>query len=121
MNYKEELQKATDLLAKEGYTNLTLHDLNSDFAEYRFEKYALPYKSYWDTNDKFDLILCFDVLEHLDEDDFDDTINLFKKISKENTEFLITATFKDDGLHPMHFEGNKEKIAKIKELMKNAE
>lgn len=76
------------LLAKEGYTNLTLHDLNTDFAEFRFKKHNFPYFKFDETK-KFDVILCFDMLEHLDDKDFEDTINLFKRISHKDTEFCL--------------------------------
>lgn len=108
------------LLAKEGYTNITLFDLNTAFAEFRFDKHGLSYTTR--LQDKYDLVFCFDVLEHLDDDDFNKTIELFKSLRKEDTEFLITAPFGDQGgIHPMHFNSTQDKIKQIKELMSNAE
>lgn len=108
------------LLAKEGFKDISLHDLNLDFAEFRFKKYKLPYRKL-DLNKKYDVILCFDVLEHLDDKDFEETINLFKKLKKDNGKAIITATFVDGGMHPMHFEGSDKKVKMIKELMENAD
>lgn len=104
------------LLAKEGFKDITLHDLNLDFAEFRFKKHNLPYKKL-DLAKKYDVILCFDVLEHLDDKDFEETINLFKKLKKGKV--IITVSFGDNGAHPMHFEGNEKKIKMVNELMEN--
>ena len=105
------------LLAKEGYTNIALYDLNMAFAKYRFNRHNLPFKDFM--QDKFKVILCFDMLEHLDDKDFDETISLFKKLIEPDGEFLLTVSFGNEGNHPMHFNGSEEKIKKVKELMKN--
>ena len=106
------------LLAKEGYSNITLYDLNTEFAEFRFKKHNLAYKKVF--SEQYDLILCFDVLEHLDDEEFKSVTNFLKSHTKQDGEILMTVSFGDNGLHPMHFAGSKEKIKTIKNLMKNA-
>jgi len=106
------------LLAKEGYIDITLYDLNSKFAEFRFKKHKLNFYNI-DYKQKYDIILCFDVLEHLDDKEYEDTIKLFKKLIKSNGEILATVSFGKGNMHPMHFEGSDKKVKMLKELMKN--
>ena len=99
------------LLRKEGYKNITLFDLDTSFAEFLFKKKGynlVPFKE-----KKYDIILCFDVLEHLEED-FTETINHLKKLKKDK--IFITASFGNNGFHPMHFDGTDEKKKMIEEL-----
>jgi len=106
------------LLAQQGYWNITLYDLNSKFAEFRFNKHKLMYNTTF--KEKYDVIFCFDVLEHLDEQEFKTVTKFLKNHIKPNGEILITAPFGDNGLHPMHFNATPSKIKTIKSLMKNA-
>lgn len=96
----------------EGYT--------SDFAKFRAKKRGLNIKFYnieIPINDKFDIILAFDVLEHVPDNEFEKTICLLKSLKQDNGKILSTVSFGNQGgLHPMHYESSPEKIELIKQL-----
>ena len=105
---------------------LTITDL--DCPSYKFSQYRIKKHDYnittitttklENTNTKYDTILSFDVLEHLDDKEFTKTIELFKKISHKKTRFIFQICFGKTKLQPMHHEGSEWKIEKIKELIK---
>lgn len=97
----------------EGYT--------SDFAKFRAKKRGLDIKCYdieKPIDDKFDMILAFDVLEHVPDDQFKDTINRLKNLKQNGCKILTTVSFgNQNGAHPMHYESSPEKIELIKQLV----
>ena len=115
------------MLAKEGY-DVAMADFNgytSDFAKFRAKKRGLDIK-YYDIekpiDDKFDIILAFDVLEHVPDDQFKDTINRLKYLRHNGGKILTTVSFgSQNGSHPMHFESSKEKIDLIRQLTEECE
>lgn len=98
----------------EGYT--------SEFAKFRAKKRGLNIKFYdieMPINDRFDIILAFDVLEHIPDTEFEKTIYLLKTLKAENGKVLTTTNFgTQEGLHPMHYESSPEKIKLIETLDK---
>lgn len=111
------------MLAREGF-DVTVADLDSytlDFAEWRFKKHNVPAK-FWkvdkeDIEEKFDLILCFDVLEHLSEDEFKKVVEKLISLKAENCKVLVTTAFGKTDAHPMHFDVDEEKMDLIKKLL----
>ena len=94
-----------------------------DFAKFRAKKRELNIK-YYDIekpiDDKFDIILVFDVLEHVPDDKFKETINRLKNLKQKGATILTTVSFGNkNGEHPMHFESSQEKIELIKQLAEN--
>ncbi len=101
------------MLAKAG-ADVTIADLDSvtlDFAEYRFKKHNVPYKVwYTDTEDmppetEFDIILAFDILEHVDEETAKKYVDKLVKLKHPDTNVMTTNSYgTQGGLHPMHYE-----------------
>ena len=83
------------------------HNIKMKFIELPLKK---PIKK------KFDVIICLDVLEHIHESEFENTINLIKSFKKPDGEVIVTAPFGKTSIHPMHFENSKEKERMIREL-----
>ena len=83
------------------------HNIKMNFIELPFKK---PIKK------KFDVILALDVLEHIHDSEFENTINLIKSLKKPNGEVIVTAPFGKTSIHPMHFENSSEKEKMIREL-----
>jgi 2-polyprenyl-3-methyl-5-hydroxy-6-metoxy-1,4-benzoquinol methylase len=114
------------MLAKEKYI-VSICDPNkkaNDFISYRFQKHKLKVKKipmpvHKDFKNQFDIILCFDVLEHIPDSEFDKTIDLLKRLKKPNGKILSTISFGAQKSHPGHFEYSEEKKKKIMSLMEN--
>ncbi len=110
------------MLAEAGY-DVTMADYEGytfDFAKFRAKKRGLNIK-YYDIekpiNNKFDIILAFDVLEHIPDNQFKDTIDRLKSLKNENGKILTTVSFgNQNGAHPMHYESSPEKMELIKQL-----
>lgn len=109
-------------LAEAGY-DVVMADYDgytSQFAKFRAKKRGLDIKFYdieKPIDDKFDVILAFDVIEHIPDTEFKDTIELLKNLKKNGGKILTTVSFgTQEGLHPMHYEETSEKIAFIKKL-----
>jgi len=112
------------MLAQKGF-NVTIADLDGytlDFAKFRFDKHKLPYKL-WKIDvdkkppeEKYDVICCFDVFEHLPKSEFRKTIKKLMKLKHEKTKVLITVNFGKTDTYLMHFESDEETIRLINEL-----
>lgn len=113
------------MLAEAGY-DVAMADYDGytfDFAKFRAKRRELNIK-YYDIekpiDDKFDIILAFDVLEHIPDDQFKDTINRLKGLKQKGGTILTTVSFgKQNGAHPMHYESSPEKVELIKQLTEN--
>ncbi len=96
----------------EGYT--------SEFAKFRANKRGLNIKFYdieLPINDKFDIILAFDVLEHVPDNEFEKTIYILKTLKQNGGKILTTISFgTQGGLHPMHYESSLEKVRLVEQL-----
>ena len=66
--------------------------------------------------DKFDIILCFDVLEHIPDDKFNETIELIKSLLKPDGKIMASVSFGAKDIHPGHYDMTEEKKNKIMEL-----
>lgn len=110
------------MLAEAGYdTSMTDYDgYTSEFARFRAKKRGLNIKFYdveMPIQDKFDIILVFDVLEHIKDEEFEKTIHLLKSLKQDGGKILTTISFgTQGGLHPMHYDSSPEKIRLIKML-----
>lgn len=109
-------------LAEAGY-NISMADYDSytsQFVRFRAKKRGLDVKFYdieKPINDKFDIILAFDVFEHIPDSEFRKTIELLKNLKAEGGHVMITASFgTQEGTHPMHYDISHEKIKLIDEL-----
>jgi hypothetical protein len=111
------------MLAKEKYI-VTVVEPNkkaNDFMSFRFRKHKLkvkflPMPIHKDFKNKFDIIMCFDVLEHIHDEEFDKTIDLLKRLKKPDGKIFATVSFGAENIHPGHFKGSDEKNKKIMEL-----
>jgi 2-polyprenyl-3-methyl-5-hydroxy-6-metoxy-1,4-benzoquinol methylase len=111
------------MLAKEKYI-VTVAEPNkkaNDFMSFRFRKHKLkvkflPMPIHKDFKNKFDIIMCFDVLEHIHDEEFDKTIDLLKRLKKPDGKIFATVSFGAENIHPGHFKGSDEKNKKIMEL-----
>lgn len=111
------------MLADAGY-DVSMVDYEGytfDFAKFRTKKRGLNIK-YYDVekpiDDKFDIILAFDVLEHVPDDQFKDTINRLKSLKQNGCKIFTSVSFgNQNGTHPMHYESSQEKIELMKELV----
>jgi len=114
------------MLAKEKYIVTTCDPSNkaNEFISYRFHKHKLKVKKlpmpiHQDFKNKFDIILCFDVLEHIPDEDFDKTIELLKRLKKPGGKVLSTVSFGAGSIHPGHFNYSEDKKKKILSLMED--
>jgi len=112
------------MLAKEKYI-VSVCDYNKksiDFIQHRFTKHRLKVKTipmpiHKDFKNKYDIILCFDVLEHIPDEKFDETIELLKRLKKPDGKIFATVSFGAKDIHPGHFDMTEEKKKKIMELI----
>jgi SAM-dependent methyltransferase len=96
------------LLAEDGFA-VTLADLPGrtfEFVRWRVERIGLPIDltSTDELRGEYDVILCFDVLEHLWEPE--ETVEYLYSHLSGNGILLVTANFDHDEVHPMHLERN---------------
>ncbi|MFH1589268.1 MAG: methyltransferase domain-containing protein [archaeon] len=113
------------MLAKEGYL-VTAYEPNkkaNDFMSLRVTKNRVklkrlnhPIKS--DFKNKYDVILCFDVLEHIPDDKFEETTNLLESLRKPGGQFMSTISFGAQEVHPMHYDLTDEKKELLNKLLK---
>ena len=113
------------MLAKEKYI-VTACDPSKkaiEFMHHRFTKRRqkiklLPMPIHKDFKNKFDIILCFDVLEHIPDDEFNKTIELLKSLLKPDGKIMASVSFGAKDIHPGHYDMTEEKKNKIMELIK---
>lgn len=99
------------MLAKEGYI-VTTYEPNkkaNEFISLRFKKNDLKVKRLFyplspKIKNRYDVVLCFDVLEHIPDDKFEETINTLKGLKKAGGEILSIVSFGAQDTHPMHFD-----------------
>lgn len=114
------------LLAKEDF-DVTIADLDSktlNFAEYRFKKHNVPYKI-WKTDieekapeERYDVILAFDVFEHLTESQTQSIVDKLISLKHKDTIIILSNSFgTQGGAHPMHFDSTQTRIDKINKLL----
>ena len=112
------------LLAKEKYV-VTIVEKNKkelDFISYRFKKHKLkvkfvPMPIHENFKNKYDIILCFDVLEHIPDKEFESVINRIKSLKKADGKVFATVSFGAQEAHPSHYEMTEKKKKLIMDLM----
>jgi 2-polyprenyl-3-methyl-5-hydroxy-6-metoxy-1,4-benzoquinol methylase len=104
------------MLVSEGY-QVTVMDKNKkslDFISYRFEKRKkkvkiVPLPLHPQFKNKYDVILCFDVLEHIPDNEFKNVIEQIKSLKKEKGRVFATVSFGAQDIHKSHFDSSPEK------------
>jgi 2-polyprenyl-3-methyl-5-hydroxy-6-metoxy-1,4-benzoquinol methylase len=112
------------MLAQEGY-QVTIIEKNKkelDFISYRFKKHKLkvkivPTPIHKAFKNKYDIVLCFDVLEHIPDNEFESTINRIKSLKKTDGKVFATVSFGAQEAHPSHYEMTEKKKKLIMDLM----
>jgi hypothetical protein len=111
------------MLAEAGY-DVSVADFDGytyDFAKFRTKKRGLNIKFYdieMPTDDKFDVVLAFEVLDHIPDDKFVPTVELLKTLVANGGEVMASTNFgTQDGLYPMKYETSPEKEKLIQELV----
>jgi 2-polyprenyl-3-methyl-5-hydroxy-6-metoxy-1,4-benzoquinol methylase len=112
------------MLAQEGY-QVTIVEKNKkeiDFISYRFKKHNLkvkivPLPIHEQFKNKYDIVLCFDVLEHIPDKEFESTIDKLKSLKKPDGKVFATVSFGAEEAHPSHFEMTEEKKKLIMDLL----
>lgn len=112
------------MLAKEGY-QVTITEKNKkelEFISYRFNKHKLkikivPLPIHPQFKNKYDIVLCFDVLEHIPDEEFEETINTLKSLKKEGGRVFATVSFGAQDAHPSHFDATENKKKMIMDLV----
>jgi len=112
------------MLAKEGYqvTVMEKNKKDNDFISYRFNKHhvkvkKVPLPLHPQFNNKFDVVLCFDVLEHIPDEEFEQTINTLKSLKKSDGRIFATVSFGAQETHTSHFEMTAKKKQLIMDLL----
>jgi len=113
------------MLAREGF-DVTIADLQGatlDFARWRFKKHGQMCKI-WEVDidenppdEKYDLIILCDVLEHIHDDEFESIVKKLISLKHKKTKIVTTNTFGKTHIHPMHMELNDKKRKLISELV----
>jgi 2-polyprenyl-3-methyl-5-hydroxy-6-metoxy-1,4-benzoquinol methylase len=124
LDYGSGAGQVAYMLAKEKYI-VTVADKNKksyDFISYRFEKHRLKIKKlvmpiHLEFKNKYDIILCFDVLEHIPDSEFEATINQIKSMLKPNGRVFATVSFGAQDYHPSHFDMTEKKKKLIMDLV----
>lgn len=113
------------MLARAGF-DVTLAELESytlDFAVKRFNKHSVPYKLWLtDKEDmppdkKYDLMLLFDVLEHLSKKELKIVVDKLIKLKHGKTKILMTMNFGKSDDYPMHYDADPEYNELVKKLL----
>lgn len=113
------------MLAKEGYV-VTVYEPNkkcNDFMVSRFGKNKcklkrLHYPLSDQIKNKYDVVLCFDVLEHIPDNLFESTLNRIESLLKPGGQILSTVSFGAQDIHPMHYDLTPEKDALLRKLLR---
>ena len=113
------------MLAKEGYL-VTTYEPNkrcNEFISARFKANKckvkkLQYPLSKEIKNKYDVILCTDVLEHIPDEKFEETIDLIDSLKKPGGEIIATVSFGGQKRHPMHFDLTPEKETLLKKILK---
>jgi len=116
------------MLAEEGYNVTTVEPnkksnefMNLRFSSNRVKRKILNFPISKQLKNKYDVILCFDVLEHIPDDKFEDAVNEIKGLKKAGGIVLSTISFGAQDIHPMHYDLTHEKKELLMDLVKTVE
>ena len=111
-------------LARAGF-DVTLADLDGtslDFARFRAERHKDKMK-FWKSDvepmppdQKYDVILALDVLEHLPKETLHQIVDKLVKLKHAKTEIIISAPFGRTAVHPMHIDLTDDTKAQVERL-----
>lgn len=92
-----------------------------DFAKTRAKKRGYDIK-FWETdtedfNEQVDVILCFDVLEHLTDDEFKKVVEKLISLKHKDTRVYLSISWGESKSHPMHMEDAEWKMKLINKLV----
>ena len=113
------------MLAREGI-DVTIADLDSKtlkFAEHRMKAHKVPYKIWKSDIEKappdktYDIILMFDIIEHLSTEELKELIPKINRLKNKNTIVMPTISYGKCNAHPMHFNADKETADLVKDLL----
>lgn len=92
--------KLCSFLSDEGFdiTGVDITKADYDRSKYKFIEKDLINED-WNISDKFEVALCFDVLEHFSEDDIPNFLNNFFKVGDIQIFSIAHYGFKDDDVH----------------------
>jgi len=113
------------MLGREGF-NVTIADLDSpsfEFAKERLNKHKVPFKE-WNLDkeetppeEKYDVIMLFDVLEHLTYDELKIVVEKIIKLKHESTFILWTTNYGKSEAYPMHFDEDEKTVKLMQRLV----
>jgi len=116
------------MLAEEGYqvTTVEPNKKSNEFMNIRFDKNRekrkiIHYPISKQLKNKYDVILCFDVFEHIPDEKFEDVVNEIKGLKKAGGIVLTTVSFGAQDIHPMHYDLTHEKKELLMDLVKTVE
>lgn len=112
-------------LALEGY-QVSVIEKNikaNDFISFRFAKHRkkikkIPLPLHPQFTNQYDVILCFDVLEHVPDKDFENIINQIKSLRKPDGQVFATVSFGAEEAHKSHYGMTETKKELIMDLLK---
>ena len=111
------------MLASEGYVVSACDPSKkaNDFMSFRFEKHRkkikrIPMPIHEDFKNKYDVIMCFDVLEHIPDSEFDEVVDQIKSMLKPGGQVMASVSFGGKDVHPGHFDMTESKKKKLLEL-----
>jgi 2-polyprenyl-3-methyl-5-hydroxy-6-metoxy-1,4-benzoquinol methylase len=112
------------LLAHAGF-DVTLADLDSvslRFARFRAERHGVHLKL-WSSDvepappdEKYDVILALDVLEHLPRAELDAVVDKLIRLKHAGTQVIISAPFGRTAAHPMHLDEDEHTRLQVRRL-----
>jgi len=112
------------MLAKEGYI-VTTYEPNKKANEFmslrvvknrvKLKRINYPIKSNF--KNKYDVILCFDVLEHIPDEKFEETVNILEGLKKPGGQIMSTVSFGAQDVHPMHYDFTEDKRKLLTKLL----
>jgi 2-polyprenyl-3-methyl-5-hydroxy-6-metoxy-1,4-benzoquinol methylase len=112
------------MLSQEGYqvTVIEKNKKDNDFISFRFKKHHMkvkrvPMPIHPQFKNKFDVVLCHDVLEHIPDEEFEQVIHTLKSLRKPNGRVFATVSFGAQEAHPSHFEMTEKKKSLIMDLV----
>ena len=116
------------LLAKEGYMVTTYEPnkksnafMSARFFKHRAKRKMLNYPIKKGYKNKYDIILCTEVLEHIPDEKFKEVFEEIKGLLTPDGQIISTVSFGGQRVHPMHYDLTPEKKELLTDLFTVAE